>query len=239
MERINAAGGGELLTDWEQSRLKGMPSKSLNAPSIGRNKSITITTNSLAHNETVRGPLAHEIGHHRLHHLHPLALCYLYLWPYLYYDREIVRHLEQADSRPIWLFWAVWRAVFSVLATPGWLAWVLIRLAWRTAEYDADRFACQVGAGYELETALRAHEKLRIEQRPKGWRGRIETGLTRIQQGRALGYFPLPNEHPLPRRRLQRMRRWNWTRRSDAGSPPEGTALRARRLEKLSEPAET
>ena len=211
------------LTEWEKERLRLVQSKEINAPTMGRNKHVTVTSDALSHEGSLPGVLAHEVGHHRLHHLHPLALSYIYLWPYLYYDKRVSR--RAAKSTPpdaIKVTHVIRRALFSLLALPGWLAWLVLRWGWRAAEYDADRFACVSGHGEELAAALQRHEEIRLARRPRHWRDLLEKGWERIEQGRALGYLPVPNEHPIPRRRIDRLEEWRWTRKASAGARPEG-----------------
>jgi Zn-dependent protease with chaperone function len=200
------------LTEWERAGLHFVQSQEVNAQSIGRKKHIVVTADNLGHEESFTGPLAHELGHHRLHHLHPLALSYLYLWPYLYYDERVARlATEPTRFKIVRVGRVLGRLLFSLAALPGWLAWVVLRLGWRTAEYDADRFACVSGNSEMLAVALRRHELLRQETRPSRWQDRISRGWERIAQGRALGYLPVPNEHPIPKRRLMRLKDWEWT----------------------------
>jgi Zn-dependent protease with chaperone function len=215
-KRIEADGLLELLTEWERGRLRVVESDGLNAASIGRRKSVTVTSDALEDPRTFQGPLAHEVGHHRLQHLHPLALSYLYLWPYLYYDDEVLRRIDEAgEGRVARVLGMVGRALFTVASLPGWLAWVLLRYAWRTAEYDADRFAVRAGHGAPLRQALDRHEAIRLKRRPARWRERVARGLERlsVEQGRSLGFLPVPNEHPIPKRRIARLERWEWSRR--------------------------
>jgi Zn-dependent protease with chaperone function len=227
----------DMLTEWEKARLRVLPSVLVNSPSIARNKKITITSTALALGSDVRGPVAHEIGHHRLGHLHPLAISYLYMWPYLYYDREVIRGRDQANGPLGHVFWGASRGAFTVLALPGWIAWVLIRLAWRTAEYDADRFACKAGAADGLGVSLE-HERERVSQREHGPRALLRLALARVEEGRALGYLPLPNEHPSPSSREAAMRRWLWQRKTPGeGFEPEGP-IRLRRRSKTPGPVE-
>jgi Zn-dependent protease with chaperone function len=227
-DELQARGALRQLTAWERERLRQVPINDLNAPSIGRNKNVTVTTDALAEQQGFTGALAHELAHHRLHHLHPLALSYLYLWPYLYYDDEILRRADQGSQRvPFQLMHRAARLLFTVAALPGWLAWVLLRFSWRTAEYDADRFACQSGNRTALAAALSRHAQLRLERRPKRWRDRVAKGWQRVGQGRALGYLPVPNEHPTPERRLKRLRRWDWSRtQSDQTKTPASVSVR-------------
>jgi len=215
-KRIEADGLLELLTEWERGRLRVVKSDGLNAASIGRRKSVTVTSDTLEDPGTFQGPLAHEVGHHRLQHLHPLALSYLYLWPYLYYDDEVLRRIDEAgEGRVARVLCVVGRALFTVASLPGWLAWVVLRYAWRTAEYDADRFAVRAGHGAPLRRALDRHEAIRLERQPSRWRERVTKGLERlsVEQGRSLGFLPVPNEHPIPKRRIARLKRWEWSRR--------------------------
>ena len=194
------------VTEWERERLRMVDSEELNAPSIGRNKHVIVTKDALDHREDFPGALAHEVGHHKLHHLHPLALSYSYLWPYLYFDERVMRRADK-DTRftPMRVMRVVGRVAFTVAALPGWLAWVILRWGSRTAEYDADRFACKSGHGRSLVRALRRHEKRQEERQPKCWRERVSMGWQRLEQGRAIGYLPVPNEHPTPSRRLKRV----------------------------------
>jgi Zn-dependent protease with chaperone function len=211
------------LTEWEKKQLCVVQSEEINAPSIGRNKRVTVTSDALADEENFPGVLAHEVGHHRLHHLHPLALSYIYLWPYLYYDDRVLRLTDGSSKTRIGKVARVaGRALFSLAAMPGWLAWLILRWGWRTAEYDADRFACVSGHGKELAAALDRHEEIRKEKRPTGWKGRIAKGWERIGQGRGLGYLPVPNEHPIPKRRVKRMKKWLWKRPAPGGMKSEG-----------------
>jgi Zn-dependent protease with chaperone function len=212
-ERAGLARKGLLrqLTDWEQQRLRLVKSDELNAPSIGRSGHVTVTTDAVVDEDGFVGALAHEIGHHRLHHLYPLTLCYLYFWPYLYFDERVSRRSSNPDEIKLRKAARVARRVFfSVLALPGWLAWLVLRWGWRTAEYDADRFAYLSGKGEALTLALRRHEQIRLEKRPKRWQDRIVKGWERRGQWRALGYLPVPNEHPIPRRRLKHLDEWRW-----------------------------
>lgn len=204
--RLTERGLLDQLTEWEKERLRVVDSEEINAPSMGRHKHVTVTTAALAGEDTFPGALAHEIGHHRLHHLHPLALSYLYLWPYFYYDQRVARLARKPrHSKIAKLACGIGRGLFTVVAAPGWLAWALLRLGGRTAEYDADRFACLSGRGDALAAALRQQERRRLERRPHGWRALASKGWERVGQGRALGYLPVPNEHPIPRRRLRRV----------------------------------
>lgn len=198
------------LTKWETDRLHMVASESLNAPSIGRKKHITVTTASLAEEGDLPGVLAHEVGHHRLHHLHSLSLSYLYMWPYLYFDDRLSRKRDRPGEKRK-LRRRVVRAVFSIAALPGWLAWVVLRVFWRTAEYDADRFACGSGHGETLAVALRKAEQAREQAQPKKWRDYLEGWRCRLRQGRGLGLLPVPNEHPTPKRRLHRVENQLWT----------------------------
>jgi Zn-dependent protease with chaperone function len=231
LQLMESAGLLQLLTEWESGRLRLIASDELNASSIGRKKNIVLTANAVKHPETFEGALAHEVGHHRLQHLHPLALSYLYLWPYLYYDDEVLRRIDRArerlyrwgrrrrrggeELRTVRALCCLARGLFTLLALPGWVAWVTLRYVWRTAEYDADRFAYQSGLGEPLEAALVKHMEIRARRRPRSCRELIRKGFERVQveQGRALGYLPVPNEHPTPGRRLKRLRRWKWSRR--------------------------
>jgi Zn-dependent protease with chaperone function len=106
-------------------------------------------------------------------------------------------------------------------ALPGWLAWVVLRLGWRTAEYDADRFACVSGHGDTLTAALHRHKEIWEKRQPERWRDRLGKGRERPPQGRGLGYLPVPNEHPTPERRLERLEEWVWTRPTVAGLRPK------------------
>jgi Zn-dependent protease with chaperone function len=217
LEVLGRAGALSQLTDYERGRVHILSSKALNAPSIGRNKNVGLTTDALANEATLPGTLAHELGHRRLHHLHPLALSYLYLWPYMYYDDEVCRLASgENHSKGRGRLNSSARVIWSVAALPGWLAWVVLRSGWRTAEYDADRFACQSGDSETLKLALIRHKGLREVGRPKEWRGRLraawEGAKARTEQGRSLGYLPVPNEHPSPERRLARIKRWEWSR---------------------------
>jgi Zn-dependent protease with chaperone function len=110
----------------------------------------------------------------------------------------------------------VGRVLFTIASLPGWLAWVVLRYAWRTAEYDADRFAVRAGHGAPLRRALDKHEAIRLGRRPSRWQDRVAKGLERlsVEQGRSLGLLPVPNEHPIPRRRIARPKRWEWSRRT-------------------------
>lgn len=215
------------LTNWQKERLRMVDSEEMNAPSIGRRKNITVTGATLADQDNFPGVLAHEVGHHRLHHLHPLGLSYLYLWPYFYYDDRVFRRpVKPGRSRRL-----VRRALFSIAALPGWLAWVVLRLGWRTAEYDADRFACVLGYGELLADALRRHQERWQEKRPEGWQDRVSKGRERLNQGRGLGYLPVPNEHPIPGRRLKQVEEWLWVQDALGGlhvkghSSPPGEVL--------------
>lgn len=211
------------LTEWEKERLRLVQSKEINAPTMGRNKHVTVTSDALSDEANFPGVLAHEVGHHRLHHLHPLALSYIYLWPYLYFDDRVSRRAAKSSPpEAIKVTHVLRRALFSLLALPGWLAWLVLRWGWRSAEYDADRFACVSGHGEALAAALDRHEETRLERRPKHWRDRLAKGWERIDQGRALGYLPVPNEHPIPRRRIDRLEDWGWTRKAAAGALPQG-----------------
>jgi Zn-dependent protease with chaperone function len=209
-EGLGERGALGQLTQWEVDRLHVVVSKALNAPSIGRGKHITVTTASLAEESDLPGVLAHEIGHHRLHHLHSLSLSYLYLWPYLYLDDRFSRKRDKAGERRKLRRRAA-RALFSVIALPGWLAWVVLRVFWRTAEYDADRFACVSGHGETLKVALRRADRQRDEAQPRQWGEYLEGCRRRLRQGRGLGLLPVPNEHPTPRRRLHRVENQLWT----------------------------
>jgi Zn-dependent protease with chaperone function len=201
------------LSDWEIERLRQVDIDELNAPSIGHTKNVAVTRGALSEQDGFTGALAHELGHQRLHHLHPLALCYLYLWPYFYYDDRLRRRAPQSDrSVVLRVAHGAARLLFTILALPGWLAWTLLRLTWRTAEYDADRFACQSGQRQALQLALERHDRLHQARRPRRWTDRIAKGWERVGQGRALGYLPVPNEHPLPARRLRKLPRWEWSR---------------------------
>ncbi len=214
---LQRSGALDRLTDWESRRVHIVRSAEVNAPSIGRSRSIAVTTGSLAHEAGLAGVFAHEVGHHRLHHLHPLALSYLYLWPYFYYDDKVAR-VATRGSR-LMLARALRRAtrvLFTIAVLPGWMAWVMLRYGWRTAEYDADRYACLSGSRAALEAALLRGERLRQQQRPTHWRDRLAKGWERIDQGRALGYLPVPNEHPTPMRRLDSLQSWQWTRERGA-----------------------
>lgn len=207
-------GGGLLnqLTEWEKTRLRVVLSDEANAPAIGRSKNVTVTRDAVENKPSFPGALAHELAHHRLHHLHPLALSYLYLWPYLYYDDEVLRLTSGKDrGRALRLIGVLGRTLFTLAAVPGWLAWMLLRWGWRTAEYDADRFAYMSGNGEMLEAVLLRHQARRQARRPRRWRDRVQMGMDRVEQGRALGYLPIPNEHPSPGRRLKRLKRWTWT----------------------------
>jgi Zn-dependent protease with chaperone function len=99
---------------------------------------------------------------------------------------------------------ALSRVVWTVCALPGWLAWVVLRFGWRIAEYDADRFVFLSGEGEALRIAL--------ERRQAQWRsGRLtwreihDALSVRLRDGRSIGYLPIPNEHPSPRRRLDHL----------------------------------
>jgi Zn-dependent protease with chaperone function len=207
------------LVQWEAERLRMVQSEEINAPSIGRNRHVIVTSDALAEEEHLPGVLAHEVGHHRLHHLYPLALSYIYLWPYLYYDDRVLRRVEISKASKVSK--VTRRALFTLAALPGWLAWVVLRCAWRTAEYDADRYACASGHGNTLAEALRRHKRIHEERQPKRWQDRLDKGQERPPQGRGLGYLPVPNEHPTPARRLERLEEWLWTRPT-AGSHPRG-----------------
>lgn len=209
-ESLSRRGALGQLTKWEVDSLYLVDSKSLNAPSIGRKKHITVTTASLVDDEDLPGVLAHEVGHHRLHHLHPLSLSYLYLWPYLYFDDRFSRKRERPGEKRKFRS-RLLRALFSVLALPGWLAWVALRVFWRTAEYDADRFACVSGHGENLAVALSKAERRREAERPKRAKGYWELCRNRLHEGRGLGLLPVPNEHPTPARRLHRVKSQLWT----------------------------
>jgi Zn-dependent protease with chaperone function len=221
-ERAALAARGLLaqLTNWELEGLRMVDSEQLNAPSVGRNRHVTVTKAALADEDNLPGALAHEVGHHRLHHLHPLALSYIYLWPYLYFDERVSRRVNKPGKTTIRkAAGATGRAIFSLLALPGWLAWVVLRLGWRTAEYDADRFACVSGNGETLAIALQNHEKRRQEIRPRSWQDLVSKGRQRLAQGRGLGYLPVPNEHPTPKRRLKQVESWLWTLAPVGGAP--------------------
>jgi len=198
------------LTDWEADRLHTVSTAFPNAPSIGRTKRITVTTASLAEEGDLPGLLAHEVGHHRLHHLHSLNLSYLYLWPYLYFDDRFARKRGRPGERRKLRRWVA-RVGFSIVALPGWLAWVVLRIFWRTAEYDADRFACVARHGETLATALHKAEQRREEAQPRRWRDYLDRYRRRLRYGRSLGLLPVPNEHPTPERRLRRVEDLRWT----------------------------
>jgi Zn-dependent protease with chaperone function len=207
--RLRKAGILGQLTAWESEQLRVVDTPSINAPSMGgKQRHITVTTAALEHRKELPGLLAHEVGHHRLHHLYPLALSYLYLWPYLYYD-DAVRVLARSGLARRGRYVTA-RIAYSVLALPGWLAWVLLRLGWRAAEYDADRFACVSGYGKELAAALKRAEAERQERQPRDYAGYLDAWRTRVTQRRCLGYLPVPNEHPLPRRRLDEVEKRLW-----------------------------
>jgi Zn-dependent protease with chaperone function len=228
-EQLEDLGLLDQLTEWERARLRVVVSDELNAGAMGRRKSVTVTSDTLRDNETFKGRVAHEVAHHRLQHLHPLALSYLYLWPYLYYDDEVCRRIDHAGRGPIARLLCIsGRALFTALSLPGWLGWVVLRLAWRTAEYDADRFAVQAGYGSQLRQALDVHEDIRLRRRPPHWRDRLAKGLERVsvEQGRSLGVLPVPNEHPIPSRRRARLKRWEWSRHNrwpGVAGPPSHT----------------
>ncbi len=228
IERSSVEGLEELgllgqLTNWEKERLRVVDSEEMNAPSIGRRKNITLTRAALEDKDNLPGILAHEVGHHRLHHLHPLGLSYLYLWPYFYYDERVCRRPSMPGRGGIHIIMrSAKRVLFTIAALPGWLAWVVLRLGWRTAEYDADRFACVSGNGEPLARALRQHEQRRQERRPKTWRDRLSKGGERLGQGRGLGYLPVPNEHPIPKRRLKHVEEWLWVRAARDGLQTKG-----------------
>jgi Zn-dependent protease with chaperone function len=209
------------LTKREKHALRMVRSEEINAPSVGRKRHVIVTSAALADEANFPGVLAHEVGHHRLHHLHPLGLSYIYLWPYFYYDDLVIRLVDGSNQATIVkALRVIGRALFSLLALPGWLAWLVLRWGWRTAEYDADRFACASGNGEALAAALGQHEKIRQERRPKRWQDRMAQGWERLPQGRALGYLPVPNEHPTPKRRLKHLKEWFWTRPAAAGAQP-------------------
>lgn len=213
-ERIKLQRGGALshLSGWEREHLSVARSQEPNAPSIGHGKTIAITRGALADEESLPGTLAHEVGHRRLQHLHPLALSYLYLWLYFYYDDRVTRRTTRpSDSRLVRTAHHTVRAIFTLVALPGWLAWVALRWGWRTAEYDADRYACMSGVGPALEAALLKHERSQ-SPRPARLREWLRWSAARIERGSALGYLPVPDEHPSPRRRLKHLKTWMWTR---------------------------
>jgi Zn-dependent protease with chaperone function len=215
---LSRSSASAMITDWETTRLRVIPSSGLNAPSMGRNKNIAVTSDAISDEQTLRGALSHELGHHRLHHLRPLALSYLYLWPYMWFDEDLARLSDlRDDGRVTALAHRVVRAGWTVLALPGWIAWCLLRWLWRTAEYDADRFACQSEHGSALEAALRRHDASHKEQRPARWQDRVRKGWDRVGERRALGYLPIPNEHPSPERRIRKLRRWEWSRAQPHG----------------------
>jgi Zn-dependent protease with chaperone function len=199
------------LTDWEKERVVVVKSDALNAPAIGR-QGVTLTTGALANAANLPGALAHELAHHRLNHLRPLALSYLYLWPTLYYDerarwfgrRKGSSKRERLLHRPVRLVW-------TTLGVSGWLAWVVLRWGWRAAEYDADRFAGVSEVTQEaLARSLRVHEAQqeawRKKPRREQWSEASAAVRRRVADGRAVGYLPVPNEHPSPKRRLRRLR---------------------------------
>jgi Zn-dependent protease with chaperone function len=217
---LESSGAFSQLKDWERKRLGIVASGAINAPAVGR-RGITLTTDAIGDPDALAGTFAHEMAHHRLHHLHPLALSYLYIWPYLYYDdkfRSLHRHrltlLAPGERLPmrVRIVHCVRYAAWTCAAISGWMAWSVLRLGWRAAEYDADRFACVSGGGAELARALDRHERLRRANRPHGWHlwwRYIREGFrNRLQQGRSLGYLPIPNEHPSLRRRRERLWRW-------------------------------
>jgi Zn-dependent protease with chaperone function len=179
---LEAKGLLKQLTSWEVERLRMVPNDSLNASSMGRRRNIVVTTAALASEPDLAGVLAHEVGHHRLHHLYPLGLSYLYLWPYLYFD-DRVRKQPRPGRSSRRRRWAAARALYSVIALPGWLAWVVLRVGWRTAEYDADRFSCALGHGKQLAHALQRDEERRQKMQPKKWHDYLERGRDRIREG--------------------------------------------------------
>lgn len=208
--RLEGTGSLALLTSWELERLRLVSSDSLNASSMGRRRHITLTTAALEHEGELPGILAHEVGHHRLHHLYPLGLSYLYLAPYLYFDDGF-----RTQPRPGSGVWDhrrhfIARSAYSLFAIPGWVAWIVLRMGWRTAEYDADRFACTAGYGKQLEEALKREEDRRLAMQPKEWKEYLERARGRLHEGRGLGFLPVPNEHPLPMRRLKRVENHLW-----------------------------
>jgi Zn-dependent protease with chaperone function len=231
-EGLAARGALEQLTRWERDRLHRVENESLNAPSIGRKKRITVTSASLREEGDLPGVLAHEVGHHRLHHLHSLSLSYLYLWPYLYFDDRISRKRDRPGvNRKVRR--RVMRVAFSVIALPGWLAWVVLRVFWRTAEYDADRFACASGHGETLAVALRKAKRRREEAQPRRWRDYLEGARRRLHQGRGLGLLPVPNEHPTPERRLERVKSQLWTLDTLHTASPAATSATKKALPEI------
>jgi Zn-dependent protease with chaperone function len=212
---LTRAGACAQLTKWERRQLRVIGSEALNAPSMGRGRKVSITTHALLDEAGLLGVVAHELGHHRLQHLHPLGLCYLYLWPYLYYDDSLRRRESQCERRLVLLMCRASRVIWTLIALPGWLAWCALRLGWRTAEYDADRFACLAGTGESLNSALAREIQRHRSWGALGWRERLGAARARVAQGRAVGYLPIPNEHPSPSRRARRIRRWLWESRPD------------------------
>ncbi|HYM45096.1 MAG TPA: M48 family metalloprotease [Solirubrobacteraceae bacterium] len=214
---LKEAGLLSQLTEWDKDQLRVVESDALNAPAVGRHRHFAVTTDALAHEDTLPGTLAHELGHQRLQHIRPLVLSYLYMWPYLYYDDkswglgrgERSHGMAKLLRRPA-------RLLFTAGSVSGWLAWVVLRLGWRTAEYDADRFACQSGNRDTLVQALERHKRPRDAKREESWQKRLQEGLAsawlRVEGPRSLGYLPIPNEHPSPERRLKRLDRWEQAR---------------------------
>jgi len=212
-----------LLTSWELERLRMVSSDLINASSMGRRRHITVTTAALEHEDELPGILAHEVGHHRLHHLYPLGLSYLYLAPYLYFDDGFRTQPRPGSGRWSHRRHVIARSAYSLFAIPGWLAWVVLRLGWRTAEYDADRFVCAAGYGKQLEEALKREEARRLAVQPKKWSEYMDRARARLHEGRGLGFLPVPNEHPLPMRRLKRVEKHLWVMETlHRESPPHG-----------------
>ncbi len=199
------------LTAWEQDRVRVVKINGLNAPAIGRH-GVTVTTMALSDPDTLPGALAHEVAHHRLRHLRAHRLSYLYLWPYLYYDDRVRRFATRNRTSSLSRAFArVVRIGWTLVALPGWVAWVVLRWGWRTAEYDADRFARSRDAHRAaLEEALDRealrHQQWRLRPRDERLRDIWRALKDRVAEQRALGYLPVPNEHPSPRRRLRRLR---------------------------------
>jgi Zn-dependent protease with chaperone function/uncharacterized membrane protein YciS (DUF1049 family) len=192
--RIARGWPGALLTPTELSRIRVAGAPGLNAPALGRD-GLRLNAHVFDHREDLPLLVAHEMAHHRLGHLRPLALSYLYLWPYLYFDKAR-RPARGALARALRPVRAILRGACMI---PGWVAWNALRRGFWLAEHDADRWAVQAtprGSASEPAPVQRAADRY----------AEILSASPEEDEARLAG-LPVVREHPPLARRLKKLRR--------------------------------